>query len=145
VSYGAHGLWSWEHWPELPLAHPSTGAAPAWRDALALPGSDSMRHLAAIFTAIPWWTLEPRPDLLESQPGIAEPARFISAAASPDLRLAVFYLPEGGALPLRQSALPEGLAASVIDPATGQLLSRASRPGPIDTGAGGDRVVLLES
>jgi hypothetical protein len=145
VSYGAHGVWSWEHWPESPLAHPSTGVAPAWRDALALPGSDSMRHLADLFASIPWWTLEPRPDLLASQPGIAEPACFISAAASPDLSLAMFYLPEGGVLPLRAGALPAGLKASIIDPATGERLSTQASAAVIDTGLARDRVVLLEA
>ncbi|HET7767410.1 MAG TPA: hypothetical protein VFN74_01470, partial [Chloroflexota bacterium] len=36
--------------------------------ALHLPGAEQIRHLRAAFESIPWWTLEPDPALIQSQP-----------------------------------------------------------------------------
>ena len=59
ASYGAHGVWSWESRPNTPQEHGGTGVAKPWQEAMALPGSTSMKHMADLFTSIDWWRLRP--------------------------------------------------------------------------------------
>jgi hypothetical protein len=127
LTYGGHGLWSWQTVVgETPADHPKTGVARTWREALSLPGSTHMRHLAELFTSLPWWTLRPAPDLLAAQPGEDDPARHISAARSEPGDLALFYLPVGGELRLKANSLPGNLSAEWFDPRTGQRRAAAS-------------------
>jgi len=146
VSYGAHGVWSWEESPTVPLNHPGAGLARPWWEAIAFPGSGSMAHLGAVFNSIPWWRLDPRPQLLQNQPGADAPLAFVAAACSPERDLAVVYAPEGGAVSIRPGALIAGLEAHCIDPATGTELwmQQVDENGwAFDCGAGGDRLLLF--
>ena len=148
VTYGAHGVWSWESRPEFPLSHPNTGIARPWREAMEFPGARSIAHLAAIFHEIEWWRLRPAPRLLVAQPGFETPALFVGAAASDERDLAVVYLPEGGSVELCAAELRAGLTAECIDPATGaQLWSRPLTDcgSTIDTGGPRDRVLVIRS
>jgi hypothetical protein len=121
VSYGAHGVWSWQTAPGVPLNHDRTGEAKRWQEAIQLPGSTQMRHMAELFASLPWQRLRPAPALLAEQPGANDPAQFLSAALSEDNDAAVFYLPVGGALPLHVEALPAQLSqAEWFDPRTGE-------------------------
>ena len=40
VSYGGHGIWSWQEVAGLPFDHPYTGVAQRWQEAVELPGAD---------------------------------------------------------------------------------------------------------
>ena len=64
ASYGAHGVWSWEAKPNTPQEHGGTGVAKPWHEAMALPGSTSMKHMADLFTSIDWWRLRPDDSLV---------------------------------------------------------------------------------
>lgn len=64
LTYGAHGVWSWEETAQAPADHPYTGVAQPWHRAMHLPGAGHMTHLADFFRALPWWQLAPAPDLL---------------------------------------------------------------------------------
>ncbi|HWV55987.1 MAG TPA: DUF4038 domain-containing protein, partial [Longimicrobiales bacterium] len=64
VSYGAHGVWSWEPEPGVPLNHSGSGEARPWFEAIGLPGSTSMRHAAALFQSLDWWRLRPDDSLV---------------------------------------------------------------------------------
>lgn len=143
VTYGAHGIWSWESTAELPMSHPGTGVAPPWFEAMHLPGSDSMAHLKAIFGSIDWWRLNPCPELLEAQPGHERPAHFISAARADERDLAMIYLPEGGEARLMLDRVRAGLAADCYDPASGAMLWRRSCSAVMDTGGPRDRILIL--
>lgn len=148
VSYGAHGVWSWEESPAVPLNHPRTGLARPWWEAIAFPGSESIAHLRAVFNSIQWWRLDPCPQLLLNQPGADAPLAFIAAACSPERDLAVVYAPEGGTVSIRPGVLSAGLEAHCIDPATGAELwmQRAGEDGrAFDCGVGGDRLLLFRS
>jgi hypothetical protein len=134
LTYGAHGVWSWEEQRNPPMNHPRTGMAPPWREAIDLPGSTSMRHLRELVELIEWWRLRPCREMVIDQPGLADPNRFISAARSEEGDLALVYLPEGGEPVLRLELLPPGLPRRVFDPATGALADVA---GP------GDRVIVF--
>lgn len=101
VTYGHHGIWPWMEEPGVPLDHPETGSAPSWYKGLDSPGAVSVTHLKEFFSALEWWTLRPAPELLETQPGDANPARFIAAAKAETNDFAVVYTPVGGSIPIR--------------------------------------------
>lgn len=118
VTYGAHGVWSWEKEAREPLNHAGSGVARPWNEAAQFPGSFDVQRLASLFTSIDWWRLRPAPELLRVQPGEREISRFVSAAAADTRDLAVFYLPTGGEISLHSSGLPCS-DAFWFDPRTG--------------------------
>lgn len=89
-SYGGGHIW-WAHLPESPA---SQGAWPLDKsfetNTLDYPGARSMSFLARFLKGIPWWKLEPHPELLSEYP-----APF--CAAEPGERY-VAYLRFGGAV-----------------------------------------------
>jgi hypothetical protein len=124
VTYGAHGVWSWHTAVgQPPTDHPNTGIAKTWREALGLPGSEQMKHLAEFFSSFAWWTLEPKGELLTKQPYGDEPALHVSATASKDGNLALFYLPFGGKLKPTNATLQNGLGVQWFNPRTGSRIS----------------------
>lgn len=146
ITYGAHGVWSWETTPAVPLNHPHAGIARPWHEAMHLPGSRCMSHLKAIFSSLDWWRLYPNRDLLSDQPGRAFPARFIAAACSETHDLAVIYSPEGGSVQIDGNFLKRDASVQCFDPANGALLWQRNfwaSHNNIDTGGLGDRLLIL--
>ncbi len=133
VSYGAHGVWSWESSPATPLHHSGTGIARPWFEAIHFPGSAEMKHLRDIFASLPWWTLRPAPELLVEQPGSREPERFVSASLADDGSWALLYTPEGGPLRVHMDLLPKADKARWYNPRTGEWST--VRPAWRDSGA----------
>jgi hypothetical protein len=105
VTYGGHGVWSWENEPKEPRNHAGTGVARPWREATNLPGSRQMQYLYELFDSIHWWKLRPDQGLLATQPGDADVFRFVAAARAEDGSAAVIYAPAGGELALSPAAL----------------------------------------
>lgn len=120
VSYGVHGVWSWETEPRVPLNHERSGVAKPWNEAVQLPGSTHMKHLRMLFDSLQWWKLRPAQDLLASQPGAADPAKFVTAAASEDDAAAVLYLPAGGEIALNAQRATGFAKAEWFDPRTSE-------------------------
>jgi hypothetical protein len=118
VSYGAHGVWSWETSPREPLNHPGTLVAPPWREAMNYPGSYDVQRLAALFTSLDWWRLRPAPQVLREQPGDRDVRRFVSVAATDQGDLAIAYLPAGGAVQLSVHWARDLPTAEWFDPRT---------------------------
>ncbi|HEX7069220.1 MAG TPA: DUF4038 domain-containing protein [Rhodothermales bacterium] len=118
VSYGAHGVWSWEVEPAVPMNHPNAGLARPWFEAVTLPGGADMRHVAELFERIPWWRLRPDPELVVGQS--PDPARFIGAARTPDALNAVVYLPRGGEVTLDRRRISTGTQATWFNPRDGR-------------------------
>ena len=148
VTYGAHGVWSWETAPAIPLNHPHSGLAKPWQEAMHLPGSRSMAHLKTIFSSLDWWRLFPCPALLSAQPGIEFPQRFLSAACSDARDLAMIYSPEGGSVHLNASFLKRDSSVQCFDPESGALLWQRTYcakedDNNIETGGPGDRLLIL--
>jgi hypothetical protein len=119
VSYGGHGIWSWELRPEEPMNHPGTGVAPPWYEAIQMPGSTSLKHLKALFASLDWWRLRPAQELLIEQPGANDPSRFVAVAKSDDGAWALAYLPAGGSIALRTEQLKKVGLARWFNPRTG--------------------------
>lgn len=127
VSYGAHGVWSWETLPGEPLNHKGTGIAQPWHVAMRLEGSADLEHLVDLFTSVKWWTLRPAPGLIETEFDNADPYRHASAARSAETGEAIVYLPRGGSFRLDGELVKEGSKKSWFDPRTGE--SRPAGPG----------------
>jgi hypothetical protein len=86
-----------------------------WHKGVETPGLTGMQILKQFFDNIRWFELEPSPDLLEEQPGEADPNHYITAAKTSDNRQAVISLPVGGTVKLTHS----GGQARWFDPCTG--------------------------
>ena len=148
ITYGAHGVWSWEAGSGLPLNHPHAGIAKRWQEAIQLPGSFCMKYLKEIFGSVDWWRLRPCPELLHLQPGNESPARFISAACSEDREVGMIYCPEGGPVHLAPKFPERGVSVQCFNPASGALLwerQYCARHKSIETGGPEDRVLIFRA
>jgi hypothetical protein len=105
VTYGAHGIWSWERTLEIPMNHLGAGGAKPWFEAVKLPGATCMKHLKHLFSSLRWWTLVPAQEWLAEQPGSEDPRLFIAVARSSEGRWAIAYMPGGRTVRLVSDAV----------------------------------------
>jgi len=85
VTYGGHGIWSWQTVRgEEPADHGGSGVAKIWYEALELPGSRHMQHVADLFRAVDWPKLRPDDKIVAEQPHGDDPAKRIVAATTSD-------------------------------------------------------------
>jgi Protein of unknown function (DUF4038)/Putative collagen-binding domain of a collagenase len=97
-----------------------------WQDALELPGSLAMARWGAFFRTLTWSELLPDlgREVVTSGLGEARGLDRVTAAATPDKRLAVAYLPLQRALTVQARALAgPRLRVDWFEPATGQRLT----------------------
>ena len=88
VTYGGHGVWSWETTRALPVNHTHALEAQPWSEAIHLPGANQIRHLKKIFTSFKWWTLLPQPNLIEQPTDSA--STFIAVSQSPEVGVVAY-------------------------------------------------------
>lgn len=119
VTYGGHGIWSWELKPNEPMSHAGTGIAPPWNKAIQMPGNTGVKHLTTLFCSLKWWELRPAQELLVEQPGERDLSRFMAVAKSEDNAWLLVYMPVGGEVKLRTEGLKPPLAARWFNPRTG--------------------------
>ncbi len=132
ITYGGHGIWSWELSPAEPLNHPGTGLARPWFEALRMPGSTDMKFLKNLFVSLKWWTLRPAPELLLEQPGETDPSRFVAAARAEEGTWALLYTPVGQEIKLRAAEIGKNLVVRWFNPRTGSWGSPEALAGPSD-------------
>ena len=121
VSYGAHGVWSWESEPRVPQNHERSGVAKPWPEAADLPGSTHLKHMAELLGSLPWWRLRPAPNVPAGQPGVDDPRRFVSVSVSEERDLVLAYLPVGGRVAFKATPPVRDVAtAEWFDPRTGE-------------------------
>lgn len=118
ITYGAHGIWSWEPSESVPLNHEGAGEAKPWFEALHFPGGADMMHVVELFTGLPWWQLWPDESLVQDQ--ATDPATHVSASRTPDGTSAVVYLPKGGEVTLDLSRISTRTRAHWFDPRDGR-------------------------
>lgn len=144
VAYGGHGVWGWDDGTGTPFAHEQTGPSPSWREALNLPGAVSLRHLAELMDALPWWTFIPAPELLSTQPGKDDPRLTVVASRGDGGRTALIYIPRGSQAKLTPEAIA-GAEATWIDPRSGaRQTATVTSDGAVTTPQGEDWLLLLE-
>ncbi|MGQ9608177.1 MAG: apiosidase-like domain-containing protein [bacterium] len=117
VSYGAHGIWSWQLEEGVPLDHPGSGIASPWYEAMKMPGSMQIKYVKDFFSHIKWWKLMPAPELSMEQPGIENPRKFVASAISEDC--AILYLTEGMDIKVNTKIINGNKIAKWFDPRTG--------------------------
>jgi len=130
VSYGAHGLWSWETELGVPHNHPHTGVARPWSEALHLPGSTHLQYLTELFNRVTWHRLRPDRDLVVSSSSPDSQGQ-VAAARTRTGDLAILYLPQGGRVDLRTDKLSPDAGLHWFNPRTGRhraAKSLASEP-----------------
>jgi hypothetical protein len=94
-----------------------------WETALDLPGSVAMARWGAFFRALPWAELVPDFDRAVVTSGLGEARGLdrVTAAVTPDQRLAVAYLPVSRAVTVQAGSLAgPRLRVDWFEPATGQ-------------------------
>lgn len=128
-TYGAHGIWSWESRPAIPMNHGGTGMARPWFEAMKFPGSTDMKHMKDFFSSVDWWTLRPAPDLILDQPGKTNPAEFVVISQSENGKFALLYMPVGQTIRIKAANISAGAAIRWFNPRTAAWL----KPIPIDT------------
>jgi hypothetical protein len=141
VTYGAHGVWSWQREAAEPWNHPGSLVARPWQEAMQFPGSFDVQRLAALFTSIEWWRLRPAPQVLADQPGRADIRRFVSASASESTDLALLYLPMGESVSISQDW--RSADGEWFDPRTGQRHVAKISGSDARPPDGGDWILLL--
>jgi Protein of unknown function (DUF4038)/Domain of unknown function (DUF5060)/Putative collagen-binding domain of a collagenase len=149
VTYGGHGVWGWDDGTRPPEAHPNTGIPLPWREALRMPAAEQIAHIAALFDTIDWWRLRPAPELLTSQPGAAQPERWVAASGTPEADLALIYVPEDREVELHTAGLHPNLAARWFNPRSGEYVAAIpAASGALRryaTPADGDWVLVLQA
>jgi hypothetical protein len=144
VAYGHTFTWDWPEEPRLPEDHEYVGIVGPWREVLHTPGVASMTVLRSLFDSLNWWRLRPAQEMVATQPGDADPTKFIAAGCSADGDFAVVYLPEGvGAVSLIPAAAAEFGEAIWFDPRTAGRSPAQGPGGRFETPDGQDWVLLL--
>lgn len=146
VSYGTNGIWYWAEKPETPFAHPNSGVARPWWEAMRLPGAEDMSRLKRIFAELPWWSLRPDPELLAEQPGLKRVELFVAASRSPDGELAIVYTPVKQKLRLNLSRMNKPVRMVWVNPRTGDCSEEeeiVKTDTLLEPPGGGDWILIL--
>ena len=147
VTYGAHGIWFWSRKAEVPLDHPRTGVALPWNECLDYPGARQMRVLRGIFDSVKWWKLRPDRTVLADDTFDPSFRDYVMPARSEDGDFALIYAPANPELKLNLSRFGGAVAATWIDPRTGDrgMSQRLKPESPVAIKApgAGDWILLL--
>ena len=101
--------------------------AEGWKEHLDTPGSIQVRYLARLFNGLPWFRLVPDQahkvvtsgyGTFQTDGNVAS-SSYVTTAATPDGRLAISYLPAGGAITVNMSRLGGSANARWYDPSKG--------------------------
>jgi hypothetical protein len=117
---------------------------PAWKDYLDSPGIVQLGYMAELFQARKWYDLVPDQKhtfvtagyghfISIGPPATATTARFadndyVTAALTPDGRLGMAYLPQGGTITVALWKLQDRITARWFDPTNNQFRAIAGSP-----------------
>jgi hypothetical protein len=123
-----------------------------WEAALDSPGAIAMAHLIELFAPRPWWELVPDSDHRLVTAGLGEfrGLDYCAAAATPDGRLAIAYVPTARPIAVDLRILqPDAVSATWVEPATGRRTPSelyTTRAGQVfESPYPADSVLLLEA
>jgi hypothetical protein len=102
---------------------------PGWKSQLDTPGATQMKHVQALFEPRRWFELVPDQDHTLVTDGYGKFGEFdyVSAARTPDGRLAIVYIPDRRTISIDMSKLSRTIIARWYDPAAGKF-SAADAP-----------------
>jgi hypothetical protein len=132
---------------------------PGWRESLQWPGARQMEIARIFFESLPWQTLVPEFEkrlVIEGNGEYGSNDDYIIAAATPDLKLAVLYMPVARHLGLDLTIFPAPVEAQWFDPTTGvfqapfqleniKYVAWGKRIAPPDRDCDSDWVLVLKS
>jgi len=131
VTYGAHGIWSWQEKPGVPPAHDGTGEARPWNEAIQFPGSAHLRIMRSLFDRLPWWELRPADEIVLERPEDPTFLHYVKAARTTSGEWAVVYAPDNPGVTLDAKAFGGPVEGLWFDPRTGKY----SKTIPVPVGA----------
>jgi hypothetical protein len=149
VTYGVHGVWSWEEKPGVPLAHEGTGEARPWKEAMSLPGSAQLKYLRDMFDRLPWWELRPADEIILERPNDPTFLHCIKAARTASGDWALVYLPDNERVTIDMKPFNGAVLGLWLDPRTGMYSKTIEIPAGVATsrleapGKGSDWVLIL--
>ena len=131
-----------------------------WEQRLSTPAVTQIERLRNLISRLPWWQLVPDTgdmvvtggrgtQLKADAPMDVLDNGYVTAAKTPDGRLAVIYLPTKRTISVNRATLPTGTRATWIDPTTGTrqpvpMSNTFTTPG-INAGGDADWLLLLTS
>ena len=103
-----------------------------WKENINTLGSCQLTYAARLFAARPWFRLVPdqRHRLVTSGYGSFSSGDYMTAAATPDGRLAIAYLPSSRTISLDLRRLSGSVRAQWYDPTTGKFSDVSGSPFP---------------
>ena len=112
--------------------------APGWKQHLDTTGSRQMRYLVRLFSGQPWFRLVPDQahKIVTAGYGASTPtanvgsSNYVTTAATPDKKLAVSYLPNGGTLTIDMARFAGRVRGRWYDPTTGRFRAVPHSPFP---------------
>jgi hypothetical protein len=130
---------------------------PGWERRLSTRGLTQVTRLRKLFSTLRWWELVPDTaselvtagrgtELRTDEPKDVLENDYVTAARTPDGRLAVVYLPTGRTISVNRSAMAAGTRAAWIDPTSGRRRPVPMSPTfttPGRNAAGGNDWLLL--
>lgn len=120
LTYGVHGVWSWEEKPAVPLAHAGTGEARPWNEAMQFPGSDQMKIMRDLLDRLPWWELRPADEIVVDRLDDPTFLHYIKAAKTESGDWAIVYLPDNDGVTIDVKAFGGPIEGVYFDPRTGK-------------------------
>ena len=139
-TYGANGLWQMNApgRPYGPSPHGMEWGDTVWTDAMSLPGSAAVGRQKRFLETLPWWTLEPGPDIVTPSATPDQPMA-PHAARSSTGDLTVVYCPSypWGSLGISGFQARADVDITLFDPVRGTVHERPGQK------ASGDGVVRI--
>jgi len=127
-TYGCHAVWQFWEPGRDPINVPLT----SWRDALALPGANQMRHLRTLMESKPFFARIPDPGLLKQGPQEEWKHIAVTSDRTPGQNNATFvmaYFPHASEATFDTSVLGKPkLRVAWFDPRTGKTHDQGTRP-----------------
>ena len=115
--YGNHSTWQFL----CSQRDPGGNCVGGWKDQMASPGATQMANVVALFSPRRWYDLVPDQNhtLVTSGYGTFGQDDYVTAASTPDGKLAMAYLPSGGTVTVNLGTLSGPVTARWYDPTDG--------------------------
>jgi hypothetical protein len=121
VCYRARGVEDWDTARDTNTQASVGVALQGWQKSLHLPAAKRLAAIRALFEQSAFPLLEPKPGLLASQPGVADPRNHVSVLGNVNSSTVLVHVPAGQVAQLQRGRLPAELELVRLDIRTGEL------------------------